>query len=269
MFVDIRQDTLNIDENKIEEAITAKTKAILPVHYTGNMADMPAIMQIAEKNNLLVVEDACQAIMASIDGKMAGSWGQTAAFSLHPLKNLNVWGDGGVIITHSRQLAEKLELYRNHGLINRDEVASFGINCRLDTIQAVIGNLLIGQAEEITNKRIANAKQFDTAFTNLHDYIDIPTRRSDVRHVYHLYVIRVKKRDELLTYLNQNGIEAKIHYPIPVHLQKAARYLGYKEGYFPVSEEHARSAITLPAHQHLTEDELNHVIKQVIKFYQA
>jgi len=266
VFVD-SEDGYVIDPSKIETAITTKTKAIVPVHYTGNMADMPAIMQIAEDYNLIVVEDACQAIMAAIDDKMAASWGQTAAFSLHPLKNLNVWADAGVIVTHSSELAEKLKLYRNHGLINRDEVASFGINCRLDTIQAVIGNRLISQAEDITNKRIENAKKFDEAFSALRDFIDIPKRREKVRHVYHLYVLRVKNRDELLAYLNHEGIEAKVHYPIPVHLQKAARHLGYKEGDFPVSEQHARTAITLPAHQHLTESEITYVIQKVKDFY--
>lgn len=268
VFVD-SEDGFVIDATKIEEAITERTKAIVPVHYTGNMADMPTIMQIVEKHNLIVVEDACQAIMASIDDKMAGAWGQTAAFSLHPLKNLNVWADGGVIMTRSAELAEKLRLYRNHGLINRDEAASFGINCRLDTIQAVVGNRLIGQAEEIANKRIANAKRYDESFADLQDFIDIPKRRSGVRHVYHLYIVRAKGRDELLAYLNKNGIEAKVHYPIPVHLQKAARYLGYKEDDFPVSEEHARTAITLPAHQHLTDDEINYVVEQVKHFYQS
>jgi len=256
-----------IDVSKLEPAITEKTKAILPVHYTGNMADMPAIVKIAEKYDLTVVEDVCQAIMASLDGKMVGSWGQTAAFSLHPLKNLNVWADGGVIVTHYGELAEKLRLYRNHGLANRDEVETFGINCRLDTIQAVVGNRLIRQVKEITRKRIETAKRYDEAFADLHDWIDIPIRRPEVRHVYHLYVIRVKRRDELLAYLNQKGISAKVHYPIPIHFQKAARYLGYKKGDFPVSEEHSRTAITLPAHQHLTEDEMGYVIEQVRRFY--
>ena len=266
VFVD-SENGFVIDTSLIEAAITSKTKAIVPVHYTGNMADMPAIMQIAEKHSLIVVEDACQAIMGAIDGEMAGYWGQTAAFSLHPLKNLNVWADGGVIITHSRELAEKLKLYRNHGLINRDEVASFGINCRLDSIQAVIGNRLINQAGEITYKRIEIAKKFDAAFSDLKDFIDIPKRRAGVRHVFHLYVLLVKKRDELLAYLNNEGIEAKVHYPIPIHLQKAARYLGCKEGDFPISEEHARTAITLPAHQYLTEDEIAYVVQKVKGFY--
>ena len=266
VFVDC-EDGFVIDATKIEAAITERTKAIVPVHYTGNMADMPSIMQIAKKHNLAVVEDACQAIMGAIDSKMVGSWGQTAAFSLHPLKNLNVWADGGIIVTHSEELADKFRLYRNHGLINRDEVKTFGINCRLDTIQAVVGNRLISEAEGITNKRIANAKRYDEAFRDLEDFIEIPIRRPEVRHVYHLYIIRVKRRDELLAYLNQKGISAKIHYPIPMHLQKAARCLGYKKGDFPVSEEHSRAAITLPAHQHLTEDEMGYVIEQVREFY--
>ena len=266
VFVD-SEDGFVIEPAKIEEAITERTKAIVPVHYTGNMADMPAIMQIAKKHNLAVVEDACQAIMGSIDGNMVGSWGQTAAFSLHPLKNLNVWADGGVIVTHSAELDDTLRRYRNHGLINRDEVESFGINCRLDTIQAVVGNRLIGEAEDITNKRIENAKRYDEAFQELGDFIEIPKRRPGVRHVYHLYIIRVKKRDELLAYLNDKGIEAKVHYPIPVHLQEAAQYLGYKEGDFPVSEDHAKTAITLPAHQHLTSEEIEYTIENIRQFY--
>jgi len=266
VFVD-SEDGFVIDASKIERAITEKTKAIVPVHYTGNMADMPTIMKIARKYNLVVVEDACQAIMGTIDGKLAGSWGKTAAFSLHPLKNLNVWADGGMIVTHSDELNEKLRLYRNHGLINRDEVKIFGINCRLDTIQAVVGNRLIQQTEEITNRRIANAKRYDDAFRDMNEFIQIPQRRSAVQHVYHLYILRVKKRDELLDYLNDKGIEAKVHYPIPVHLQKAAQYLGYKEGDFPVSEDHARSAITLPGHQHLEPEEIEYTIEHVRRFY--
>lgn len=266
VFVD-SENGFVIDAGKIETAISPRTKAIMPVHYTGNMADMPAIMKIAGKHKLVVVEDACQAIMASIDGKLAGSWGQAAAFSLHPLKNLNVWGDAGVIITHSEDLVQKLRLYRNHGLLNRDEVAVFGINSRMDTMQAAVGNRLLGQVEEITRRRIANAKRYDEAFADLKEFIDVPRKRPGVRHVYHLYIVRVKRRDELLAYLNENGIEAKVHYPVPVHLQKAAEYLGYKEGDFPVTEDHARTAITLPAHSYLTDDEIAYVVGRVREFY--
>jgi len=258
-----------IDPAKIEAAITDRTKAIVPVHYTGNVADMPAIKQIADKHNLIIVEDACQSISAMIDNVPVGSWGETAAFSLHPLKNLNVWADGGVIVTRSEELAEKLRLYRNHGLKNRDEVVMFGHNSRLDTIQAVIGNRLIAEVEWITNQRIVNAERYDKAFADMNEYIEIPVRRSGVKHVYHLYILRVERRDELYTYLNKQGVEAKIHYPIPVHLQEAARYLGYKEGDFPDAENDAKSVITLPAHQHLTEEEINYTIEKVRDFYES
>lgn len=268
IFVD-SEDGFVIDDSKIEAAITPRTKAILPVHYSGNVADMPAIMKIAAKRNLIVVEDACQSILASINGQPVGSWGATACFSLHPLKNLNVWGDGGIIVTRSEELAEKLRLYRNHGLFNRDEVAMFGCNSRLDSLQAVVGNRLLGQAEFITTQRIANAERYDRAFQKMGEVIRVPKRRPGVRHVFHLYMIRVKRRDELLAYLNRNGVEAKVHYPIPVHLQKAARYLGYKEGDFPVSEEDSRTIMTLPAHQHLTPDEIDHTIKLIQSYYRT
>jgi len=266
VFVD-SENGFVIDPEKIESAIKPCTKAIVPVHYTGNVADMPAIMAIADKYHLHVVEDACQAIAATLDHKPVGSWGATACFSLHPLKNLNVWGDGGVIVTRSDELAEQIRLYRNHGLVNRDEAAIFGCNSRLDTLQAVIGNRLIEQVEFITNQRIANAMRYDKAFAEMKEYIDIPIRRPNVKHVYHLYLIRVKKRDELLAYLNQKGIEAKIHYPIPVHRQQAARSLGYTEGDFPICEEDCRNIITLPAHQHLTEEQIDYTIEQVRAFY--
>lgn len=266
VFVD-SEDGFVIDPSKIEAVVTPRTKAILPVHYTGNVADMPEIMKIAERKNLTVVEDACQAIGASIHGQPVGTWGETACFSLHPLKNLNVWGDGGVIVTRSPELAEKLRLYRNHGLVNRDEVRVFGHNSRLDSLQAVVGNRLIEQVGFITEQRIANARRYDEAFLDMGDHVRVPKRRSGVKHVYHLYMIRVKRRDGLLDYLHRNGVEAKIHYPIPVHLQKAALYLGYREGDFPVSEGDSQTIITLPVHQHLTPQEIDHTVEQVRSFY--
>ena len=234
---------------------------------TGNVADMPAIMAIAKQRGLHVVEDACQAIMGAIDGKFVGSWGATAAFSLHPLKNLNVWSDGGVIVTHDDALATKLRKYRNHGLRNRDEVEFYGVNCRLDTIQAVIGNRLIPTTPEITRKRIANAARYDAAFADLGEFIKIPKRRPGVRHVYHLYSLHVQRRDELLAFLVKNGVQAKIHYPIPMHLQPASAYLGYKAGDFPDAENHSRVCLTLPGHSYLTEDEVTYAIEMVRKFY--
>jgi aminotransferase EvaB len=268
VFVD-NNDEYTIDVNQIEQAITPKTKAIVPVHLTGCPADMPVIMDIARRHNLIVVEDAAQAILASIDGKHVGSWGETACFSLHPLKNLNVWGDGGVIVTRSAKLCEKLKLFRNHGLVTRDEVEMFGHNCRLDSLQAVIANRLIDQAYPITDRRIANARRLDEAFKNLKEYITLPPRRPNIKQVYHTYVIRVKDRDKLLAYLLKKGIDAKVHYPIPLHLQKAAAYLGYKQGDFPVCEEHCRTILTLPVHQHLTPQEIDYIADCVRTFYQG
>jgi aminotransferase EvaB len=266
VFVD-SDDGYVIDPSKIEAAITPQTKAIMPVHYSGNVADMPAIAEIAKRHDLLIVEDACQAIKARRDDLPVGSWGETAAFSLHPLKNLNVWGDGGVIVTRSKELCEKLRLYRNHGLVNRDEVAMWGHNSRLDSLQAVIGNRIIEQTDFITDTKIAHAHRYDEAFADLAPAVRVPKRDPKVKHVYHLYMLRVQKRDELLGYLTQNGVEAKVHYPIPVHLQLAARGLGYKAGDFPVAEADSRVLITLPAHQHLTSDEIAYTIEKVRSFY--
>ncbi|MDY6783416.1 MAG: DegT/DnrJ/EryC1/StrS family aminotransferase [Cyanobacteriota bacterium] len=265
VFVD-NDEGYTIDPSKIEAAITPRTKAVLPVHYTGNVADMPAVMEIAQKHNLLVVEDACQSIGGMRDGKMVGSWGESAAYSLHPLKNLNVWGDSGIIVTRSRELYEKLRLFRNHGLVNRDKVAMFGHNSRLDSLQAVIGNRLINQTEFITNTRIANAKRYDESLKDI-EAIRIPHRPENVKHVYHLYILRVERRDELLAYLHENGVEAKIHYPVPVHLQEAAAHLGYKAGDFPIAEEDSKVSITLPAHQHLTSNEIDYTIDCIREFY--
>lgn len=266
VFVDNNEEyTISVDE--IERAITPKTKAIIPVHLTGCPADMPKIMEIAKKYNLFVIEDAAQAILASIDGRHVGSWGETACFSMHPLKNLNVWGDAGIITTRSVKLYEKLKLFRNHGLRGRDRVEMFGHNCRLDSLQAVIANRLIKEVASITERRIANARCFDSAFGELKGYITLPPRRAGIKQVYHTYVLQAKDRDGLFKYLLKKGIEVKIHYPKPLHLQKASRYLGYKQGDFPICEEHCKTILSLPVHQHLTKEEIEYIIACVRKFY--
>lgn len=266
VFVDSNGE-FNIDPDIIEKAITPKTKAILPVHYAGCPSDMPRIMEIARKHKLHVIEDACQAIQAAINGKLCGTFGISAGFSLHPLKNLNVWGDGGIVVTSSKEIYDKIILLRNHGLHGRDEVEVFGYNSRLDTIQAVVGNCLIKQVDWITDKRIENAKRYDDALNKLIDFIKVPPRRKGIRHVYHLYMFHAKDRDSLLDYLIKNGIEAKVHYPIPLHLQNASKGLGYKEGDFPVCESQCKSIITLPVHQHLKDEEISYVIEKIREFY--
>lgn len=266
VFVDCNEKYV-IDEEKIEDAITSKTKVIIPVHFSGQPANMPVIMDIAERHGLFVIEDACQAIGASINGINCGNYGLTAAFSFHPLKNLNVWGDAGMIVTNSKELNDKLILMRNHGMIDRDHYSFYAYNSRLDSIQAVIGNHVMEKFEKITEKRIKIANKYDREFSGLTEFITIPDRSQDERHVFHLYMLLVKNRDDLLDYLNTNGIEAKVHYPLPLHLQKASRGLGYKKGDFPVAEKQAENLITLPAHPYLIEEEIDFTIKKIKQFY--
>lgn len=268
VFVDIN-DEYNIDPDLIEGAITPRTKAIIPVHLTGNPADMPRIMDIAKKHNLYVIEDSAQAVGASISGKSVGSFGNSGCFSFHPLKNLIVWGDGGAVVTNSKELFDKIILLRNHGLRNRDESEIFAYNSRLDTLQAIVALRLMEDLDEITNARLRNAKIYDEALAKLTEYITLPIRKNNVKQVFHTYIVRVKYRDKLYRYLLENGIEAKVHYPVPIHLQQASEYLGYKEGDFPVCEAQARSIITLPVHQHLTKEQLAYVIDSIKKFYKA
>ncbi len=265
VFVDC-DDTFCIDVNLIEEKITKKTKAIVPVHFTGYVCNMVKINKIAKKYKLIVVEDACQSILGEYDGKIAGSMSDAGAFSLHPLKNLNVWSDGGVITTNKSNLYKKLKLLRNHGLKNRDQVEILGFNSRLDTIQAVVGNWLIPETRKISNQRIKNANYYDTNLKKI-PQIKIPPRLKNIRTVYHLYIVFAKKRDQLYKYCLRNGIEAKIHYPIPIYRQKALKYLNYKKGDFPITDKHARSIISFPCDQHLTKKEMNYIIKTVNEFY--
>ncbi len=265
VFVDC-DDTFCIDPNKIEKAITSKTKAIVPVHFTGYMANMNKIMPIAKKYKLKIIEDACQSILGSIDNKLAGTWGNTGAFSLHPLKNLNVWSDGGLIITNNDLLAKKLRLLRNHGLKDRDTVSLLGYNSRLDTLQAVVGNWLIPQTKKIAETRIKNAKYYDNEFKKI-KYITIPHRPKNYKIVYHLYIVFAEKRDALLKYCIEKGIEAKVHYPIPIYRQAALKYLGYKKGDFPVSDIHTKKIITFPCDQHMKKIELDYIITTVRNFY--
>jgi dTDP-4-amino-4,6-dideoxygalactose transaminase len=266
IFVDVAAD-YNIDVNLIEAAITEKTRAILPIHLTGNPADMQVIMEIARKHRLFVVEDAAQAVMASIEGKRVGSFGDAGCFSLHPLKNLNACGDGGVLTTGSQEVHEKVRLLRNHGLRNRDEIEIFGYNSRLDTLQAAVADYVLGQLESITACRVRNAQMYDRALQEFPDFVTIPPRRNYVEQVFHTYVIRVKKRDDLMRFLNDHGVETKIHYPTPIHLQKPCGQFGYKKGDFPVCEAQAEEILSLPVHHHLREDQIGYVVELIKRFH--
>ena len=265
VFVDC-DDTFCMDVNLIEKKITKKTKAIVPVHFTGYMTDMRTLMPLSKKYNIPIVEDACQSILANINNKNAGTWGIAGSFSLHPLKNINVWSDGGVITTNKYSLYKKLILLRNHGLVDRDTVKICGYNSRLDTFQAVVGNWLLPSAKSISNQRIKNAKYLDKELSKINEII-IPPRPKNFRIVYHLYIVFAVRRDELYKYCLKKGIEAKIHYPVPIYRQEAYKYLKHKKGDFLVSDEHTKKIISFPCDQHLSKKQLKYIVDTVNGFY--
>ncbi|OGT38013.1 MAG: pyridoxal-5'-phosphate-dependent protein [Gammaproteobacteria bacterium RIFCSPHIGHO2_12_FULL_37_14] len=265
VFADILND-YNINPEEVESRVTPKTRAILPVHWAGKPCDMTSIMSIADRHGLSVVEDACHAVQATYHGKPAGSLGHLGCFSFHPLKNLNVWGDGGIIVTNSDKLSDRLKLMRNHGLKGRDECIMFSFNSRLDTLQAVVASHLLKKLDFITQARINHAAYYDKYLSQIAG-VRVPMREEYIKQVYHLYCIQCENRDELQTFLIERGIDAKVHYPVPMHLQPAAKYLGYKVGDFPVCEQMAKHTLSLPVHEFVSEEELNHVIYSIQEFY--
>ena len=264
-FVDC-DDTFCIDVELLEAAITPRTKALMPVHLAGNVSDMPRIMAIAEKHGLPVVEDGCQSLLGELHGTKVGSWGIATGFSMHPLKIINVWGDAGIVVTDDAEIDRKLRLLRNHGLRNRDEMEIFGYNTRLDSFQAVVGKWMLRKIFDIVEGRIAAAAHYDEGFRDL-DGIRIPPIGDGVKHVYLLYILFAEDRDALLEHCLQKGIEAKVHYPIPLYRQQALKSLGYAPGAFPVTDRHSIDSITFPVDQHLSRDEQDYVIDTVREFY--
>lgn len=266
VFVDVEIDGFNIDVNKIEGAITPRTKAIVPIHWAGRICEVEKLFEIAKKHNLFVVEDACHAVAATRNGSFAGQFADAACFSFHPLKNLNVWGDGGIVITNSEVLDRKLRLMRNHGLVSRDECEEFAFNSRLDTIQAVIANHLFDKLEIITDTRIRNSKFLDKRLCKI-PQIKLHTRHEYLKEVFHLYSFLCEDRDNLLKFLNNNGIDAKIHYPIPLHLQRAAAFLNHQPGDFPNAELISRRVVSLPVHEFIDDNHLEFMANKIEEFY--
>ncbi len=242
VFVDTNLD-FNINPEAIEAAITPRTKAIVPVHLTGRVAKMDQILKIAKKHNLIVIEDSAQSVGAEFNGKRAGSFGDAASFSFHPLKNLHAFGDAGIITSNRLEVVEKLNTLKNHGLIDRSTCSQWGLNCRLDEMQAAFLGLQLPELEAWTEERRKIAKFYNETLGKV---VIVPTEENNEKHVYQTYVIRSDKRDELKEYLNSKGVEALVHYPVPIHLQPAAKYLNYKNGDFPVVEKLSREILSLP-----------------------
>jgi dTDP-4-amino-4,6-dideoxygalactose transaminase len=266
VFVDIKDD-YNIDETQIKSAITKRTKAIMPVHWAGRPCELDKIKSIAKKYNLKIIQDASQAIDSRFKNKQLIHFGDICTYSMHPLKNLNIWGDGGFIATNNKKLADKLYLLRNHGLVNRNNSKIFGYNSRLDSIQAVVANYkLKNKLDGVTKKRMKNSNLFDKLFKT-NPNVKTVKRFPHLKEVFHLYHINVNKRDRLQQYLISKSVDAKVHYPIPIHLQTAAKYLKYKKGDFPVAEKLAKTSLSIPVHEFIKEKDIKYVVKLIDKFY--
>lgn len=258
--------TYNIDPDKIEEAITEKTKAIIPVHLYGQSCDMEKIMKIAEKYNLYVIEDNAQAHLSTWNGKITGSFGHINATSFYPGKNLGALGDGGGITTDIEVLAIKVRTYRNYGSQKKYYNDVLGTNSRLDELQAAVLNVKLPYLKELTEERVKIAKKFDALLKNV-EYITTPYTHPNATHAYHLYVIKCKNRDELQKFLNDNGIGTLIHYPVPPHLQEAYKFLNYKKGDFPLAEEIASNCLSLPMFPGLTDENIEFICNKIKEFY--
>jgi len=263
VFVDIDSKTYNIDVDQIERKITKNTKAIIVVHLYGQPANMERIAEIAKKYNLELIEDCCQAHGAEYKRKRL-PYGDIGCFSFYPGKNLGAYGDGGAIVTNNEVLAKKLKAMRNYGSQVKYYHDFIGFNSRLDSLQAQVLKVKLKCLDNWNNKRIEHAKLYDRLLNGI---VEIPKIDKNVKSVYHLYVIRCKSRDELQKYLADNGISTVIHYPIPIHLQKAYADLNYKNGDLPVTEEVTKNILSLPMYAELTDEEIKYTCEKIKEFH--
>lgn len=269
VFVDIDPETYNIDVSKIEAAITDKTRAIMPVHIYGQLAEMDAIMEIAKKHNLYVIEDAAQAHGAEYKGKRAGHWGDIATFSFYPGKNLGAYGDGGAICTNDKALAERISKLRDHGRVGKYEHGEIGYGERLDTLQAAVLHTKLPHLDGWNAKRREHAAYYSECLQGNAKVIT-PTIADDSVPVFHIYCIQVEgDRDAILSQLHARGVGAGIHYPIPIHLQPAMAHRNIGEGAFPLTENLASKIISLPIYAELTEDQRAYVIETLLDILKA
>ena len=264
IFVDVLPDQ-TMNPGLLENAISKKTKAIMPVHLTGRISEMNEINRIAKKYNIPVIEDAAQSIGSKYYNKPAGSLGTIGCFSAHPLKNLNAIGDAGYLTTNNKKIYEKVVELRNHGMTNRNKIKTFGYVSRMDNVQAAILNYRLKNLRNVIERRRKNYNIYKE-YLNL-DKVFIPDEKKYQYNTFHTFVVQVNKRDELKKYLNDNGVSSAIHYPVPIHLQPAAKYLGHKEGSFINTENQAKRILTLPINQFLKKDEIKYVSDKINNFF--
>jgi dTDP-4-amino-4,6-dideoxygalactose transaminase len=265
VFVDVDPVTYNLDPSQIPSRVTDRTRAIIPVHLFGQMADMDGVMHVADEHGLVVIEDAAQAIGAEHKGRRAGSIGHYGCFSFFPSKNLGAAGDAGMVVTNDVQRAEKLRCLRAHGSKRKYYHKIVGGNFRLDAIQAAIVSAKLPHLDEWTAARQRNAKRYDRLFGEAGLPIGLPAVVAN-RHIFNQYVIRVSSRDELHAYLHRNGVSTEVYYPLPMHLQECFTYLGYTPGTFPESERAAKETLALPIYPELTEPQVRFVVDCISKF---
>ncbi len=262
VFVDIDENTYTIDPAKIQEAITDKTKAIIPVHLFGQPADMDPILEIARVHNLFVIEDAAQAHGAEYKNRKAGTLGDAGCFSFYPSKNLGAFGEAGAVVTNDSKLQEKIRILRDHGQTRKYCHTMIGWNCRMDGIQAAVLSVKLQHLKRWNDLRRDHARKYNEGLAKIEDLV-IPFEASYARHIYHVYTVRVNERDRFMQTLADKGIGSSVHYPVPIHLQEAYRGLGYKNGAFPIAERAAEEFVSLPMFPELTEAQLERVVDVV------
>ena len=270
VFVDVCEDTFNMEVQALEKAVTPKTKAIIPVHLYGQCADMEPILNIAKKHNVKVIEDACQAIGTKYtfsDGtvKQAGTMGDIGCLSFFPSKNLGCYGDGGALMTQDVDLAEKLRAICKHGSKEKYHHQYVGFNSRLDTIQAAVLQVKLHHLDEFLTARNSAAYYYYETLKNV-NWIELPEIKQNTTHTFHQFTLKVKegKREALKQYLSEKSIPSMVYYPVPAHLQPAYHYLGYQEGDLPVSEQHSKEVLSLPMHTELSEDQLQYICQTIV-----
>jgi dTDP-4-amino-4,6-dideoxygalactose transaminase len=266
VFVDIDPATYNIDASQIASKVTARTRAIIPVHLYGQVADMDAVMQVANQHGLVIIEDAAQAIGAEYKGRRAGSIGHYGCFSFFPSKNLGATGDAGMVVTNDAPRAEKLRCLRGHGAKPKYYHRIIGGNFRLDAIQAAVVSAKLPHLDNWTAARQSNAKRYDQLFQEAGLPVGLPAVATD-RHIFNQYVIRVSDRDELQAFLKSKGVGTEVYYPVPMHLQDCFAYLGHAAGAFPESERAAKETLALPIYPELTESQSQFVVECIGEFF--
>lgn len=266
VFVDVDEKTYTINPTLIEKKLTKNTKVILPVHLYGLPADMKTILEISKKHNLKVLEDSAQAIGSEVEGKRTGSIGDAGAFSFYPGKNLGGFGDGGMLTTNNENIYSRVKLLRNHGTLKKYHHKSIGYNSRLDNLQAAILNVKLARLDKWIESRIKNAHFFTD---ELKKYpLSTPHVPEGYKHSFHLYVVRSERTGDIMAYLNKNGVESRVYYPVPLHLQECFSSLGYKTGDLPVAEKLSEETFTLPVYPELAEEDKGYIIEVIKRFFE-